>query len=212
MHNNNHIIESSFIPGIYYKEREDIHKEYYHLFQGNFRKLNNTCTNIIYFFDIDIKMIKRFTNLIVNLYQCDDFDISDNKFKFSTLCSPIDRAHLLTLSLFCDKIDYYYYELNLDIFGYESYQNGKLIMNHTNDLQKFLYDYGKQLELLEEITTQVQIVKDLMILNNIDDINDVDDLGELQDNNGFELNDFIYDETWFFDSDGLKEHVKGQNN
>jgi hypothetical protein len=209
MHN---IIRSSFIPNIYYKEREDIHKEYYDLHHEKLIKINNSCTNIIYFIDMDIKTINKFTNLIINLYKCDDFDISDNKFTFYTLCTPIDRAHLFTLSLFCDKIDYYYYELNLNIFGYESYQNGELLIKKINDSQKFLYDYGKALGLLEEITDQIQIVKDLMIINNIDDIDDIDDLGDLQDVDGFELTDFIYDETWFFDSDGLKEHMKGQNN
>jgi len=211
MHNN-HIIESSFIPDVYYKEREDIHKEYYELYGQKLIKINNSCTNIIYFIDMDIKMMKKFVDLIVNLYQCEDFVISNNKFKFDTLCTPIDRAHLFTLSLFCDKIDYYYYEINFAIFGFESFQNGKLIIKDITESQKFLYDHGKALGLLEEITYQVQIVKDLMIVNNFDDVNDIDDLGDLQDDNGTVLVDFIYDETWFFDSDGLKEHVEGQNN
>jgi len=207
---NSHFIKSKSTHH-YYKERDDIHKEYYIKHQGKYLSLNrDSCTNIMYFSNLTTKEIEMFSDLMIRLYDAKGISIDNCKLDFITTCTPIDRAHLFTLSLFHGKIDYYYYESSLNIFGYESYDNGNLIIDNKSDSEKFLYDYGPELGLLGEIMEQVDIVTKLMKLNdNLNKIDEIDDLGELEDNNGVQLRDSMYNDSWFFNSDGLKNYLGG---
>ena len=113
------------------------------------------------------------------------------------------------MSLFLGEITYYYYELGDDLFGVEKYYNGIRTLKRQYDSQEFLYIYARDLGLEDEIREQVSIVKRLMDYNGILNVEDIDDLEDLVDENGYLLGDFIYDETWFFDSNGIKPYIQG---
>jgi len=210
--NPRNLVESSIFPDMFFVEREDVYRQFYNKINNRFFLLNNICSNIIQISNSNKKDLEKFSDMIKVIYESYHVELTNKEFKFDTICSPIDRAYLLTLSIFCNKVDYYYYEMGTNIYAFESYENGKLIKIDKTDSQKFLYDYGKELGLLKEITDQINIVKDLLLINDIDDIDDIEDLGDLVDDDGISLNDSIYNHTWFFDSDGLKKYLREHGN
>jgi len=189
-------------------DREDIHKSYV--------GVNNQCTNIIVFNDnVELSKIKSFLELMLRLHKHhrDYSDIRDNRIEFKTFSTPIDRAHLYTLSLYFGKIDYLYYEMGFHIYGYERYIDGYLVNKIQDDSEKFFYKYAVELNLTDQIDEQLEYVKELMSLNDITDINDLDETDEYfvdsESDAKYTIFEYLESDVWFFDLDGLKEYIGG---
>ena len=190
---------------------DDVHLETYVLRNGKLVNYHNECTNLIIFpagtSSDDLKIYGEYFKKLSDHYH--DLEIGYNKISFYTSSTPITRAHLQAMSLFLGEIKFYYYELGMNLYGYENYFKGSMRDKIKSDSTEFLYLYGKDLGLLDEIKDQVKLVKEFMDFNHIKNVEDVDDLGELVGPDGFTLNETIYHETWFFDSYGIKPYIQG---
>ncbi|CAK7994821.1 Hypothetical protein POVR1_LOCUS345 [uncultured virus] len=189
---------------------DDVHLKTYGLRGGRKIGYSNDCTNLIIFpAGTSPKDLKIYGEYFKKLGDPDYYnEIGNNTISIVTPSTPITRAHLQAMSLFLGEIKFYYYEIGMNLYGYENYFQGSLRDKIKSDNMEFLYLYGKDLGLLGEIEDQVKLVKGFMDFNMIKNVEDVDDLGEFGPD-GFTVDETIYEETWFFDSDGIKPYIQG---
>ena len=200
------LIVSKLHPGFMYHESNETHKELYRVSKGECFKFNIWFQNIIIFeTDITERDIESTSSYLEKIYE--EVNVDDNKIMCWSTSTPIDRQILRTASIYIGDISYYYYELNINKYGYEQYVEGdRNVVEETNSMS-FFYRYPDELGVKREIEKQKRTVFKLMAENDIEDIDEVVDLGALVDDEGIRIDEM--EKFSFFDSAGLKSYIKG---
>jgi hypothetical protein len=214
MRSNPPLIKSKIYPDRYYAERDDVYHQLYYISDQKFNKLGNGCINTILLpKNMPMTYFKKFAKLLGKIYSYNEntiFNKSDRVLQFESITTPIDRAHLNTLSVMFGFIEYLYYEMGNGLYGYETYSDVGDATFDKYDSEEFLYIYADKLGIIEEVNEQVQIVNEFLETNNlsVDDIMTGDAFDQV-DVDGHTLGDIITNVSWFFDPDGLKRSIIG---